>query len=148
MWQGLLAERFKLVAHRETREFQIYDLLVAKGGPKFREASITPGNDGSRTYSELKVDGGLQRMHYPHVTMAELAAEVSGELKKPVNDKTGLSGKYQIDIYWVPDEQASPDAGPTLMQAVRDQLGLQLESKKGPVEFLIVDHAERTPTDN
>jgi len=167
MWQNLLADRFKLVVHRETRESQMYDLVVGKGGPKFKEASsVTPANDASRSSADLKLDkngypslgpgyhgmavsGMRARMYYPQLTMGQLAREVSVELEKPVNDKTGLSGKYEIGLYWVySDGLPDTDSGPTLVEALSDQLGLRLESKKGPLEFVVVDHAERTPTDN
>ena len=75
---------------------------------------------------------------------------MSGHIGKPVNDETGLKGEYEISLYWVSDDLAekSPDLGPSLVEALRDQLGLRLVSKKGPVEFLIVDHCERVPSDN
>lgn len=87
-------------------------------------------------------------MYFPKVTMEWLAGHVSGQPGKPVNNKTGLNGKYDISLHWASDQAADTGSGPTLIQAVRDQLGLRLESKKGPVEFLVVDHAERFATDN
>jgi len=165
MWQNLLAERFKLVVHRETKESQIYDLLVAKSGPKLKAAAATPAKGSSRNYAQLKLDGDgypafgpghpgmawssdFAGMYFPQRSVEWLAAYVSAQLASPVNDKTGLSGKFDISLRWVSDRLAETGGGPTLIQALRDQLGLHLESKKGPVEFLIVDHAERSPIDN
>jgi uncharacterized protein (TIGR03435 family) len=97
------------------------------------------------------------------MTMELLSSELSGQLRGPVTDLTGLPGKYDIDLCWSRDdgprvvappqggEPALTDfapSGPTLMQALQDQLGLRLESKKGPVDFLVVDHAEKSPTEN
>jgi uncharacterized protein (TIGR03435 family) len=97
------------------------------------------------------------------MTMEKLTGELSGQLRGPVTDLTGLPGKYDIDLCWSTDdgprvvapipggEPAPTDSapsGPTLMQALQDQLGLRLESKKGPVDFLVVDHAEKLPTEN
>ena len=162
---------FKLVAIAyDIDDFQVsapYDLVVGKGGPKFKEASsVAPAKDASRSSADLKLDkngypslgpgyhgmavsGMRARMYYPQLTMGQLAREVSVELEKPVNDKTGLSGEYEIGLYWVySDRLPDTDSDPTLVEALRDQLGLRLEAKKGPLEFVVVDHAERTPTDN
>jgi uncharacterized protein (TIGR03435 family) len=167
MWQNMLADRFKLVIHRETREFQTYDLVVAKGGPKFKEADRSNTNDipatrGALTFDKngypefgpghagMGISHGLARLYNPRMTMARLAGQVSGQLGHPVNDATGLTGAYEIGLYWASEHLAatSPDAGPRLIDALREQLGLRLESKKAPVEFVIVDHAERVHTDN
>jgi uncharacterized protein (TIGR03435 family) len=166
MWRSMLVDRFHIAVHRETRDFRSFDLLLAKGGPKFktRNASIadSPGED-----SGLKLDErgypkvgpghsgmanarGLSRMYYPSCTMGWLAGALSGQMGGPVTDATGLKGEYEIGMYWAADSlaESSPDIGPTLVQALRDQLGLRLESKKSPLEMLIVDHCERVPSDN
>ena len=101
------------------------------------------------------------RAHWPEMTMEMLAAQLSGQLGGPVIDATGLTGKYDIDLYWSavnslrasapgadPAMLASDPSGPTLQQALQDQLGLHLESKKGPVDFLVVDHMDEVPTAN
>ncbi|HLG97060.1 MAG TPA: TIGR03435 family protein [Bryobacteraceae bacterium] len=166
MWQNMLAERFKLAVHRETRVSQTYDQVVAKDGPKFKEAaadaaagapvrgplsfdqngypSFGPGHPG------MAFSRGRARMYYPQMTMQMLALQLSGQVAAPVHDETGLKGKYEISLYWASEGllEKEPDAGPELMQALRDQLGLRLESTKAPAEFLVVDHAERVPTDN
>jgi uncharacterized protein (TIGR03435 family) len=95
------------------------------------------------------------------VTMERLAGLLSGQIGGPVADMTGLAGKYDIDLYWNatnslrasapgadPGALPSDPGGPTLQQALQDQLGLRLESKKGPVDFLVVDHMEEVPNAN
>lgn len=176
MLQNLLADRFKLKVHHETREIQRYELRVAKGSPKFQEAASAkeaapPGPPGPPKRdqdgypilgrgSSMAIMGDKARAHWPGMTMEMLAGLLAGQIHGPVTDMTGLAGKYDIDLYWnagnklrasAPgaDPAALPsDPGPTLRQAVEDQLGLRLESKKGPVEFLVVDHMEKVPTEN
>jgi uncharacterized protein (TIGR03435 family) len=177
MLRTLLADRFKLVVHRESRELQEYDLVVAKGGPKFKE-SVAPSKDASDgdarrdapERSTLGADGYPtlppghraavidDRAHYhdPEMSMPALVGILATQLAKPVHDATGLSGTYDIDLHWDtaihsnppgPGDQ-TPDQGPTLILAVQDQLGLRLESKKGMVDFVVVDHAEKIPAGN
>ena len=171
MLQNLLADRFKLEVHRESREIQLYEVTVAKNGPKFKEAAPPPpagSPDAAPAPGPLKLDpegypvigprGGAAfvrdkaRLYYPDMTIAMLAAQLSGQLRGPVADATGLTGKYEISLYWSAARLGAPadstPAGPDLKQALQEQLGLRVESKKGPVEFLIVDHAEKTPTEN
>jgi uncharacterized protein (TIGR03435 family) len=177
MLQNLLADRFKLVAHRETREIQRYELTVAKGGPKFKEAVPPPAKGDSKAAApsfpipqdkdgypilrggmSMAVMGDKARASWHDVSMAMLANQLSNQLHGPMTDATGLTGKYDIDIYWSADTGLRADApgadpardpsGPTLQQAVQEQLGLRVESKKGPVDFLVVDHAEKVPTEN
>jgi uncharacterized protein (TIGR03435 family) len=86
--------------------------------------------------------------------MEYLAGQISGQVGRSVSDSTGLHGKYEISLYWAPDgmrtksPSLSDDDGPTMIAALQDQLGLRLEPRKGPVDFLIVDHAERVPAEN
>jgi uncharacterized protein (TIGR03435 family) len=169
--RNLLTERFKLEVHHEIRQIAKYELMVAKGGPKFKEAVETaePKDDGKSVDSvRMKVDkegypvlasklGGMAinvdrgRMYYPNETMERLVDFLSGQIGKPVTDATGLKGTYEIGLYWSGASLSAADAGdrgPTLMQAVQQQLGLRLEAKTGPVDFLVVDHAEKMPTAN
>jgi uncharacterized protein (TIGR03435 family) len=101
------------------------------------------------------------RLHYPDATMDLFARLLTGQAGGPVANLTGLTGKYDVSLYWVAGHAlpaAAPAAGgaplpesepgPTLEQALQDQLGLRLEQKKGPMEFLVVDHLEKTPTEN
>jgi uncharacterized protein (TIGR03435 family) len=182
MWQRLLIDRFKLAAHRESRVVAKFDLQVAKDGPKFREAGEDPVRDDgpsaepprARGPNKLDKDGfpeltkpgmiGVDsriRLYDNRMTMEQLAKTCSGQLGKPVTDTTGLTGRYEIRLYWVAENgaaqppgrdggapAASDLGGPNLMRALQTQLGLRLEAKRGPVEFLVVDHMEKLPTEN
>jgi uncharacterized protein (TIGR03435 family) len=183
MLQSLLEDRFHLRVHHETREMQRYELVIANGGPKFKESAPVAAKDGDATFMagppKLDKDGypivgprggtvivkEKARMHEPEMTMEALASQVSSRLGAPVANATGLTGRYDIDMHWIywtfrtatasapplpgSEPAASAPTGPTLTQALEDQLGLRLESKKGPaVDFLMVDHAEKLPTEN
>ena len=140
MLQAALADRFKLRARNEAREGSIYELVVAKGGFKLKEA---PASEHSRGYS-------WSRDHIEVRTgpLGSLVFVLSDILSRNVVDKTGLTGSYDIDLKWTPDEQqGTPDAGPTLFTAIEEQLGLKLVSAKGPVDTFVVDHVEK-PTEN
>jgi uncharacterized protein (TIGR03435 family) len=82
-------------------------------------------------------------MFFPRTAMKDLAEELSFKSGRLVVDTTGLAGEYDIALRWSDD-----DSGPSLIQALRDQLGLRLVEKKGPVDFLVVEHVEKLPTDN
>jgi uncharacterized protein (TIGR03435 family) len=136
MFKTLLADRFHLVLHRETRELPVFDLVVAKGGSKLRPSGDEPGygmtNTGSITFKKT--------------TVSIFATVLSGVLGRKVIDKTGLEGNFDVDLHWTPDELADAhpdDAGPSVFTAIQEQLGLRLESSKGPVEVLVIDRAEK-----
>lgn len=183
MLQSLLEDRFKLKVHREKREMPRYELVIAKGGPKFKESAPVAAKDDDATFltgpPKLDQDGypivgprggtvivkDKARMHNPEMTMEALASQVSSRLEAPVTDATSLTGKYDIDMHWIywtfrtatgcappppgSEPAASAPAGPTLTQALEDQLGLRVESTKGPVvDFVVVDHVEKCPTEN
>jgi uncharacterized protein (TIGR03435 family) len=140
MLQALLAERFKLKVHRETREMPIYNLVVANSGPK-----LTPAKDDERS---MVRGTGRGRMQFQKTSMLTLAQNLSENLNQTVIDKTGLSGTFTFTLEWAADlSQPDPDQRPSIFTAVQEQLGLRLESEKGPVEVLIVDRVER-PTQN
>jgi len=154
MLRNLLADRFKLTFHREQKEFSIYELEVAKGGPKLK-ASTASADAPVALISTVYP----QRMVLParNATMSDLVSLMQrAMLDRPVVDKTGLSGRFDFDLEWAPDETqfggevpiASADA-PTapLFTAIQQQLGLKLEATRGPVDALIVDEAER-PSEN
>jgi uncharacterized protein (TIGR03435 family) len=141
--QSLLADRFQLKIHKETREEQVYSLVVAKNGPKFKESRFSE--------SDLKKGmlPGLKMLPYELIgTTVEihlLADELSRRLSRNVTDRTGLNGEYNFDLRWVPDVvdgDSVPD-GPSIFTAVQEQLGLKLESGKAPVDAIIIDHIEK-----
>ena len=140
MLRALLADRFKLRVHYETRERPIYSLLIAKGGPKLKEA--TGVDDGGGSWwgrGNIKIQRG---------PIESLAFCLSDVLGREVKDNTGLHGRYDVQLNWTPDErQGEGEAGPTIFTALREQLGLKLVPAKGPVEVLVVDHAEK-PSEN
>ena len=139
MWQTLLAERFQLAVHRETRVGPLYHLIVASGGPKLSEGvSGAPG--GIHTSSDKLV----VKLTAVNQTVASLVDRLSEVVGRPVVDQTGLSGVYSFElVYARTDDSPSPPIASAIAQ-----LGLKLQSGKGPVEFLVVDRAERTPTPN
>lgn len=137
--RAALAERFQLKAHFETRERPVYDLVIAKGGSKLKESSTSDSGVLRRSNEDW------EGQSYP---IDGLAFNLSGELGRIVVDKTGLAGKYNFTLHFAPDDQQqSPDAGPTLLTALEEQLGLKLVPAKGPVDVIVIDHVER-PTEN
>jgi len=172
MLQALLAERFKLAAHKEDRPRPVYALVVDKGGPKFKEANLNFRRMGPRP-GEVMFRAATDTQGFKGaMTMATLAHFLSGRLDRPVQDFTGLEGKYDIDLAWAPDpgiDRLSPSAvsftaataasgdtradlppapTATLFTAIRESLGLKLEPRNAPVEMLVIDHVERVPTGN
>jgi uncharacterized protein (TIGR03435 family) len=155
--QSLLTDRFKLTAHHESKEMGVYELVVAKSGSKLHEST------GPRTFFTARpalISG-------TRVSMRELAGALSGLLDRPVTDYTGLLSVYDVKVQWTPDQlrdfKASADLppgtlpringapfdpdGPSVFTAVQEQLGLKLESTKGPVDVLVIDHVEK-PTED
>jgi uncharacterized protein (TIGR03435 family) len=163
MMQNMLAERFKLVLHLTTKESSIYALVVAKGGPKLKDAETGPAVQPRRM---MRMDGrGRLKMDLKGATMSALVEMLGLQLDRPLIDKTGLTGSYDVAMEFAPDpvimtirmggigqpppaNAPDPSGAPTLYSALTDQLGLKLESRKGPVESLIVDSMEKTPTQN
>jgi len=138
MVQALLADRFQLKFHRETREQPVYSLVVAKGGPKVQEAKSAGRGVGIGARGRLNGNGA---------DMATFASALAGKLGRSVVDRTGLKGVYDFVVTWTPDEEQVNAPGPSLFTAMQEQLGLKLESTKGPVEVLVIDHAAR-PSEN
>ncbi len=177
MLRNLLAERFKLAAHREKKEMAVYELVVAKSGPKFRESAPKDAageQDGGSGGMQRDKDGfpilkagttmgvvpGHARLRGDGQTMEWLAGMLKGQLHGPVTDGTGLKGKYDFIVSWAFGENGgAADGGGTpgamentyqesLVEAIQSQLGLKLEKKKGFAEALAVDHMEKVPTAN
>lgn len=166
MLQALLAERFKLAAHKEDRPTSGYALVVDKGGPKCKEddpktSFMGPGRAGMMLFG-FAGHGRLKGV----MTLATLASNLSRQGYGPVQDSTGLRGRYDIDLTWTPDPAFEPRAvdpaasaatppgadiptpEPNLFTAVRESLGLKLERRNVQVQFVVVDHIERVPTEN
>jgi uncharacterized protein (TIGR03435 family) len=192
MIQALLAGRFGLSTHRESRGTPGYELVVAKNGPKFGETDANrnaraetrsagaPGvatreldEDGYPNVppfpggSSMRIANGRARIRADGEVIERLARNLSGYLKRPVDDATGLKGRYYFVLSWStelegvgrysapPSADNAPPAptainssGPTLFDALQSQLGLKLEPKKTPVEVLVIDHLEKVPTEN
>jgi uncharacterized protein (TIGR03435 family) len=174
MMRDLLEERFKLVVHHEQRETPVYYLVIAKNGPKFKEsapydaaneppAAIGPSQPLRRDKDgipvippgsgiEIAMANGHSRLRLDKETTLRFAELIGGPLQRPVIDATGLKGKYDFMLSWVPElprgAAADSNSGPTLQDAIQAQLGLRLESKKAMVDVLVIDRAEKVPTGN
>jgi uncharacterized protein (TIGR03435 family) len=149
MLRQLFLERFQLTFHREPKEFSIYAITVAKGGSKLREPTATPDGPQPLIFT-LSPEGA--RLPARNATVAELAAVMQRTLfNRPVVDRTGLTGRYDFDLEWAPDEtqfggalRGNPESTrPDLFAAIQQQLGLRLESTKGPIEAMVIDKIER-----
>lgn len=140
--RALIEDRYQLKTHRETKEMQVYGLMVAKGGPKLQ--TMQPGGrDSSLSVSH----GNEANMHVTAkgLPMANLVKYLSDQSGRQVIDETGLTGKYDFQLVFAPD--LGEIEGPSLFTALQEQLGLKLESKKGPVEVIVIDGAEK-PSEN
>ena len=152
MLRSLLTDRFKLTFHREPKVFSIYELQVAKNGPRLKASTAAPNEP-------VVVGPGVvyppQRVVLPgrNATMGSFVSLLQRAiLDRPVVDQTGLTGRYDFDLEWAPDETQfsggfrAPSAGetsPPLFEAIQEQLGLKLVATRGPVDALVVDQAER-----
>jgi uncharacterized protein (TIGR03435 family) len=188
MQQNLIIERFGLKFHREKKEIQGYELVLAKNGSKFKESEPEPPKDPSgasqappASFSKITMgkDGfpvippgvsgvfitiGHATAQWIRTTMDRTAEFLSGQTSKPVINSTGLEGKYDISLQWAPEltgsvstplpnmgnnvPAASDPPGPDLFTALQEQLGLKLQPKKATIEIFVVDHVEKTPTEN
>ena len=150
--QPVLADRFHLQLHRQTKELPVYELSVAKGGSKLKEGRCvgtpSPANPCGGTSGSTR--GTLIGRA---VSLQTLAKDLSGVLGRVVLDKTTLQGEYDFDLMWTPDETfargpGDPDApaadpnGPSIFTALQEQLGLTLKAAKGLVDVLVIDRAE------
>jgi uncharacterized protein (TIGR03435 family) len=157
MMQELLADRFQLKVHHETKDLPIYSLAIAKGGFKLKEADANDtsanGPKGPDGASRGGMSWGNGRLTAQAVPLSSLVSFLSQTLYRQVMDNTGLSGNYDITLRWSSDEVASAqqdptaNAAPSLFTALQEQLGLKLESTKGPVDTIVVDHVAQ-PSEN
>jgi uncharacterized protein (TIGR03435 family) len=183
MWQNLLAERFGVMLHHEPKEFQVEELVIAKGGHKLKETTVDPAAEldpgppkfdnksgelaGPGFVSTFRA-GGQAHTVAKAQPLSKLTAMLGGVLRRPVLDKTGLTGKYDFSIEFNidlrgfglpppgpggPAPAAAPvdsagEPGPDLAAAVQQQLGLRLVGGKANLDVLVIDKAEKVPTDN
>ena len=140
MYQKLLADRFHLVFHRETRDLPIYAITIAKGGPILKPAApnetMNAGNSGSP---------GVRIQKFRSMSMPDFALNMNFHEDRPVVDETGLSGRYDFTLKWTYDiaMENEPGAPPSLFTAIKEQLGLRMDAVKGPAEVFVIDHVER-----
>jgi uncharacterized protein (TIGR03435 family) len=147
MLQALLTERLQMKIHRETRELPVYILIPGKGAPKVNEP--TPGG-------EPGITGQGARLLFHREPIARLAFMLSRRTDRPVLDMTGLNGiyDYSLDVSGlaaftgggIPPAEDTP--GPSIFTAIQSDLGLRLEARKRPVEMLVIDSANKVPTEN
>lgn len=146
--RAMLKDQFDLQLHQETRDGSIYSLVVAKGG-------IKPGALRATGNATRGINAGRGTMLGEAAPMTQVAQKLARLLERPVVDNTALQGNYDFSLEWTPDPGPSPpDAqsaesalGPSLFTALQQQLGLRLEASRGPVDVLVIDHAEK-PADN
>jgi uncharacterized protein (TIGR03435 family) len=154
MLRALLADRFHLSFHRENKTMQTYALEVAKGGPKVKESPAGATGEARCVRSFAEREGATLAAVCSRMTSADIAQQVQalapGYFREgPVVDASGLKGVYDFKLEWITNGEAnSGSPGPTMFNAVQDQLGLKLERRQQPVEILVIDKLDRTPTEN
>jgi len=171
-------ERFGLKVHHEKKKLPGYDLVVAKSGPRVTPSKATTPADNYHSLPDTPpvlgppaLDkegfpillpgsgvtmrgalGGRRTQRFDRKSMQELAGMLAGNVGRPVKDATGLKGEYDFVLRWVADSAGpvSGDAapGPTILAAIQQQLGLKLEPSKTQVDILVIDHLDKTPTEN
>jgi uncharacterized protein (TIGR03435 family) len=149
MVQQLLKDRYKMIAHRESRETPVYALVVAKNGPKMVKADGNPGVRVLINGRPLGIAPGAPKdLEAPSGwSMDRLAVLLRNGVDRPVFNRTGLEGLYKIDLSFS-RPGANPgnlplEAGPEVMTALPEQLGLRLESVKAPIDVVVIDHIEK-----
>lgn len=145
--QALLKERFQLTVHEETKELPMYALVVAKGGVRMKSTD-PEAKTGTSVVSQRKFEA-------KRATTDDIARGLAGQLGRPVQNETGLTGFYDFKMEWTPEpsptsgpsDGASDPIGPSLFSALQEQLGLKLEARKGPMMVIAVEKAEK-PSEN
>lgn len=146
----LLEDRLKLQVHHESKMLSVYALVIAKNGPKIKQATPYEGYpNGFRSPDGVARPGTFSlrpgQLIFQALPISRLAALLSRQLENRVVDQTGLAGNYDFTLQWTPDD--NPQNGPSIFTAIQEQLGLRLESAKLPVDCLVIDHVER-PSSN
>jgi uncharacterized protein (TIGR03435 family) len=161
MFQQVLTDRFQLKVHHDSQQLPVYTLTLAKGGSKLKQTATDAKGAGGISGGSGRIMIGRGSIKGDGMTVNFLVSILSRQLHRTVIDKTGLTGNYDFDLKWTPDEGIGGDAGahggpagddpsasgPTLFTALQEQLGLKLESGKGPVDVVVVDHIEK-PAEN
>ena len=170
MLQSLLEERFKLTLHRETKDHAIYALVAAKGGAKLkpaenpsddRAAAAGPGGGRGGQMQTIQIDPAGVHLKASATTLAGLAEMISRFSERPVVDMTNIQGEYDFDLVFSPEAMRggvrmaggsmpadAPSEGAATIYTSVEKYGLKLEPRKAPMEILIVDRIEKTPTEN
>jgi uncharacterized protein (TIGR03435 family) len=162
MLKTLLAHRFQLQAHNETKEFNVFVLSVAKNGPKLHEAPADPDAEAVGAKFGLSMSGaGVGKLEARNANMAGLANTLVRLFGSPVLDQTALTGRYDFVLEYSPEEAngmrtiiqsggplpPSAESGVSIFASLQ-QLGLRLDARKAPLPAVVVDRAERVPTEN
>ena len=140
MLQSLLKERFHLAVHQDKRTMTAYVLTPGKDGAKLKAVDSE--------LRDVRTARGAHRWIAGKLTMPYFAGLLSNMVDQPVIDETGLKGVYDIDVEWASDETAGMDDTPSLPAVLAGKLGLQLDSRKAPVDIYVIDRVDRTPTTN
>lgn len=152
MLQPILVDRFQLKFHREWEVKPVFELVVAKGGTKLHaipgtETASADGGEKAKTGRFSVRDGSLTATHVPISTLVDYLPD---QVQRVVIDKTGLTGGYNLQLKWMPDDvpaSSNADAPPDLFTALREQLGLKLKPSRASIEIFVVDHVE-PPSEN
>jgi uncharacterized protein (TIGR03435 family) len=159
--QALLAERFRMQVHREPKEFSVVVLSVGKGGPKLQESPVDPNAPAGAAIGLSMNANGIGRMEVKRGTMTSLANSLVRVLGRPVVDKTELTGRYDFELEYsredaggmavqaagAPQVQPASEFGVSVFAAIQ-KLGLKLDVQKLTLETIVVDQAEKVPTEN
>ena len=169
MWQNLIAERFRVTLHHESKEFQVEELVIAKGGSKLKESTEEASEPGPPKFKDgVLIGPGFQCTIFsdPNGTRARCMAKaqflsqltvlLGNQLHRPVLDKTGLTGKYDFTIEFAPDLNVptppsadnAAEPAPDLARSLPQQLGLRLAANKATLDVIVIDKAEKVPTEN
>ncbi len=151
MLQPLLAERFEVRVHHETKSFPVYNLVLANGGPKLHPTGTGISNDGGVGITCRVLQSRPGYTQRQDCTVASLDGLLRQATGRSVVDKSGLTGHYDFELRWTPNN-ASPTeesvyTGPSIFVAVQEQLGLKLAPAIAPLDVLVIDHVER-PSEN
>lgn len=167
MLQALFEDRLKLKTHLETREVPVYELTVAKGGPKLQRSDdncvpfdpvkppaepIAPGQASPKRCGGFKMGKGT--LDFSEMSISDFSQYLGRNIvRRPIIDKVGMAGRFDFHLEFAPDEntpflrRSENETGPSIFTAMQEQLGLKLEPAKGPHEFLVIDSVE-LPSEN